>query len=184
MLSMLVGMKDSIIKYLINDLAACQDKKKINYQPSVNCILWPGSQKFPATPIAAFFRIFTPVPQTWPNKCSCGLGLVQCIIPIHLMHIKGIKALRFWNKKSLDDIKQPAFVKMSRTIPFRTITKRQFPTIVLLFITSSSSFSTSLLTSCTDVTGEQLWNNKNVDGHLRSWLRSRVSVRKGEWIAN
>ena len=103
---------------------------------------------------------------------------------IHLMHIKGIKALRFWNKKSLDDIQQPAFVKMSRTIPFRTITKRQFPTIVLLFITSSSSFSTSLLTSCTDVTGEQLWNNKNVDGHLRSWLRSRVSVRKGEWIAN
>jgi len=68
---------------------------------------------------------------------------------------------------------------MSRTIPFRTKTKRQFPTIVLLFITSSSSFSTSLLTSCTDVTGEQLWNNKNVDGHLRSWLRSRVSVRKG-----
>ena len=24
---MLVGMKDSIVKYLINDLAACQDKK-------------------------------------------------------------------------------------------------------------------------------------------------------------
>ena len=28
MLSMLVGMKDSSVKLLINDLAACQDKKK------------------------------------------------------------------------------------------------------------------------------------------------------------
>ena len=28
MLSMLVGMKDSNVKFLINDLAACQDKKK------------------------------------------------------------------------------------------------------------------------------------------------------------
>ena len=27
MLSMLVGMKDSNVKFLINDLAACQDKK-------------------------------------------------------------------------------------------------------------------------------------------------------------
>ena len=31
MLSMLVGMKDSSVKLLINDLAACQDKKKGNF---------------------------------------------------------------------------------------------------------------------------------------------------------
>ena len=31
MLNMLVGMKDSNVKYVINDLAASQDKK-INYQ--------------------------------------------------------------------------------------------------------------------------------------------------------
>ena len=40
--------------------------------------------------------------------------------------------------------------------------------------------STSLLTSCSDLTGEQPWNDKHVDGHLRSWLRSKVSMRKGE----
>ena len=82
---------------------------QMNYQPSFNCILWPGSQKF-TTAIAAFFRIFTPVPQTWPNKCSCGLGLVHipsslsvsCYFTlIHLMHIKGIKALCLWNKNLL-----------------------------------------------------------------------------------
>ena len=30
MLSMLVGMKDSNVKFLINDLAACQDKKNFS----------------------------------------------------------------------------------------------------------------------------------------------------------
>ena len=41
MLSMLVGMKDSIVKYLINDLAACQDKKKIKV---VTIVKLPNSE--------------------------------------------------------------------------------------------------------------------------------------------
>ena len=85
---------------------------QMNYQPSFNCILWPGSQKF-TTAIAAFFRIFTPVPQTWPNKCSCGLGLVHNIkfsIRILLLHTDSLDAYQrdqssmLWNKKSFDDI--------------------------------------------------------------------------------
>ena len=61
--------------------------------------------------------------------------------------------------------------------PVSRMTSPPSPSLVLFLLVSFpplSSFS-SLFTSCT-LTGEQPWNVNRVSTHLRSWLRSVVTV--------
>ena len=66
MLSMLVGMKDSSVKLLINDLAACQDKKKkyfgkkehkLKYTQKVVALEWVWYQLFLLSLVDQHYRM-------------------------------------------------------------------------------------------------------------------------------
>ena len=70
----------------------------------------------------------------------------------------------------------PGALTLARHCPFSLIT---FLFTLLAFpppLSSLSYSSSSLLTSCTHLTGEQPWNVESIGSQLRSWLRSGVTV--------